>query len=150
MYGAAALFYCHTTSMVLIHILILLFTGLTIMLADKQAFAWMRGSTPLLDAKKVAASHRNVSIGLGFMIVTGITMFLGESEEFLENPAFFVKMAFVLVLVVNGFVIGKISSIATTREYASLTKSEKLPLFISGAVSTIGWLGAIAMGLSLD
>lgn len=58
-------------------------------------------------------------------------------------------MAFVVTLICNGLVIGKLQHVATTKTFSSLTFTEKLPLFISGAVSTLAWVGATLGGLFL-
>jgi uncharacterized membrane protein len=129
--------------MVLIHVAALLVTLYFIFRADTLAFSWMRGERQTLDLKDVRKLHWIVSIGLAVLIVTGGLMFLGRSTRLLNNPAFIAKMVFVVFLVINSVVIHFLMNIAETRTYKSLSNKEKYPLLISGAVSTIGWLGAI-------
>lgn len=58
-------------------------------------------------------------------------------------------MAFVLALCINGYVIGSHMYIAAERPYASLSANEKIPLYVSGAVSSIGWVGTVIFALIL-
>mgnify|MGYP003475676622 FL=1 len=132
-----------------LHLLSLLYVAWNIIRADHIGLSWMRGVTPTLDEKKVSKYHKHVWIGLGLMIFTGFLLFMPMREYLLTKPQFYVKMAFVVTLICNGFVIGKLYKTATTRTYNSLTTKEKAPLFISAAISIVCWLGAGFGGLYL-
>ena len=114
-----------------------------------MGFNWMRGKVQTLDAVEVKKYHRGSWIGLSLMVTTGLFLFYPLREFLLARPQFYLKMAFVITLVCNGFVIGKLQHIATEKPFASLSTKQKLPLFISGAVSTLSWLGAIACAFFL-
>lgn len=77
------------------------------------------------------------------MITTGLTLFWPMKEYLLTLPQFYIKMAFVATLICNGFVVGRLQKKASTRTFSSLSPRERTPLFISGAVSTLSWIGAI-------
>jgi hypothetical protein len=132
-----------------VHLLILAFIAWTVVHADHMGFNWIRGKTKVLDGNKVGKLHRNTWIGLAGMILTGFIMFWPLREYLLTRPQFYVKMAFVLALIINGFVIGRLQKVALTKAFKDLTVYEKLPLIISGAVSTLCWLGAAAGGYYL-
>jgi hypothetical protein len=83
------------------------------------------------------------------MIVTGVFLFIPMREYLLTRPQFYIKMAFVVTLIANAFVIGHLQKRATTHSFKDLSFKEKLPLFISGAVSTVAWLGAATTALFL-
>mgnify|MGYP001582748426 CR=1 FL=1 len=83
------------------------------------------------------------------MVATGISMAIPLAEYLLMTPAFYFKMFFVLALIVNAVVVGFLLNIATERSFASLSRRERIPLFISGGVSTISWIGAVLSALSL-
>lgn len=85
---------------------------------------------------------RVYTFGLVGMILTGFIMFWPMRDYLLDRWQFLLKMSFVLALVANGFVIGSIQKIATRKRYEELTRNEKLPMLISGVVSTVGWAGA--------
>jgi hypothetical protein len=128
-----------------LHLLTLTFVAWTVLHADHMGLQWLQGKLKTLDERVVKKLHRNTWIGLCGMILTGFLMFWPMREYLLTRPQFYTKMAFVLTLIVNGFVIGYLQKVALTKSYAELTRQEKLPLMISGAVSTVGWLGAAAM-----
>ena len=132
-----------------LHLITLLFVAWNVAHADHMGFTWMRGKVATLDIEIVKKYHKRVWIGIILMIVTGATLFYPMREFLLSRPQFYVKMGFVLALVINSFVIGNLSKIPTTRTFASLSIKEKLLLMISGAVSTLSWLGATLGGFFL-
>ena len=125
-----------------LHILTLGVTVIGILLADRQATLWMRGTKQTLSKRTMERYHWWVMVGLWLMIATGFGLFWQFRVTLLATPAFYVKMFFVAVVLVNGFAIQMLMKVAYTRTWKSLSFREKLPLFISGAASTIGWLGA--------
>lgn len=135
--------------MIIIHLLSLSFVLFTIVRADLYGMSWVRGSKKTLDVKVLNKLHIDMWAGLILMIITGLILFYPMREYLLTRPQFYVKMAFVVTLICNGFVIGKLQHISTTRSFSSLTIKEKAPLFISGAVSTICWISAIVTAFFL-
>ena len=132
-----------------LHLTSLAFVIYNVILADHLGFTWIRGKSQTLPEDKIKKYHKRVWIGLILMIVTGFTMFWPMREFLLSRPQFYVKMLFVAGLLINSFAIGKLSLLPITRTFASLSTKEKVPLLISGAVSTLCWLGAIAGGFYL-
>lgn len=121
------------------------FTLVTIViLTDGLGFLWLIGKIQTLPAALIKTLHRLVWTGLIIMIASGATMFLSYQEYLLTVPAFYIKMGFVLTLVINAVAIGKHLHIATERPFALLTKRERIPLLISGIISTAAWIGTIS------
>lgn len=110
----------------------------------------MRGKEVTLDEKKVKTYHHHTWIGLGLMIMTGFLLFWPMHEYLLTRWQFFVKMAFVVTLICNGFVINHLMKTATKQTFKNLTFSQKIPLLVSGAVSTCAWVGAAIMALFIN
>ena len=81
--------------------------------------------------------------GFVLMITTGFAMFWPLKEYLLYHTPFQIKMIFVLALFINGFFIGKFTKVATELKFSEITKTERNKLFLSGAVSSISWAGAI-------
>lgn len=133
-----------------LHLLTLLYIAWTIYHADHMGYEWIRGNVLTIDKKKAQVYHRHTWIALGFMIITGFLVFFPEREYFLTRWQFFVKMAFVVTLICNGFVINYLMKTATKHAFKDLTLSQKIPLLISGAVSTIAWLGATVMAFFIN
>lgn len=123
-----------------------------ILFADHEGLAWVRGKKETLSAKTMIILHRLVWVGLGVMILTGAIMFWPLKDYLLYAPAFYIKMFFVFVLVINSFFINHFMQLAIEKPFASLSLEEKRPLLISGAVSSISWIGAIlaALGMKLS
>ncbi len=80
------------------------------------------------------------------MIVTGFFLTLPAWTYRLQDPAFYVKMGFVFVLVVNAFALRTLSKVASEKPFAELKTEEKRTLFLSGTLSIISWVGAPAIG----
>jgi hypothetical protein len=136
-------------SLLTIHISILLVTIGIILYSDHEAFLYMRGKKATLNLYRMQILHKLVWAGLLGMIATGFTMFLPMREYLLQQPEFLIKISFVAMLVLNAFFIGKLMPLSATKPFAELLPKEKRSLFISGALSTIGWLGAITMAIIL-
>ena len=132
-----------------LHLLSLAFVTWNIVIADHLGFSWMRGRVLFLDKNKIQKYHHRSWIGLCLMIITGFFLFLPLKEYLLTRPQFYIKMAFVVTLIINGFAIGHLQKISFTKSFKELTSKEKLPLFISGAVSTICWIMAALAALYL-
>lgn len=126
-----------------VHVGILLFIFWNIFKADHSAFSWMRGKLAILDANKMMKFHHNIFYGLIGMTITGIGLYIPLREKLSASPAFKFKMAFVIVLFINSFVIYKFMPVASNKKYSELTTKEKLPLILSGAISTLSWIGAL-------
>lgn len=129
------------------HGLIFTATAVVIVYADHQGFLYFRGSRQTLSPAFLKWSHRLVWTGLLLMIFTGFLLAFPAWEYYLTQPAFLIKMGFVLTLLVNAFAIGTLSRKAGEVAFAELTKKEKTTLLVSGALSAIGWVGAASIGL---
>lgn len=132
-----------------LHLLVLAYVAWTVYRADHMGFDWIRGKIRVLDEARVEKLHLHTWLGLTGMIVTGLLLFWPARDYLLARPQFYVKMVFVGALIINGLVIGNLQKVALRRSYAELSTREKLPLMISGAVSTLSWLGASALAFFL-
>lgn len=129
-----------------LHVTILTLTALVILYADHEGFSYIRGKKPVLDEKKTHWLHRAVWAGLLGMIATGFIMFWPGREYYLSEPEFLVKMCMVFALLANGVLIGHLSKVSYTTPFAELPAKTKRLLFLSGAISTGGWIGAATIG----
>ena len=131
------------------HVLAVLFAGVVVFYSDEQGFMYMRGKRSILSAKKLEWLHALVGVALALLILTGGLLFMRAPSYYLANTTFLIKMGFVGALLVNGFFIDRLSKIASQKPWAELSKRERLPLLISGAISGLCWLGALSCGLLL-
>lgn len=92
-------------------------------------------------------------ISLSGMVLTGILLFLHDTERYSTSPDFLSKMSMVLVLIVNGLIFAKyihphlreISFTDTNRTH-KLVKLRRIS-FACGAVSVTTWLGIFFLAL---
>lgn len=130
-----------------IHLIIVIGTGLLVMYSDEQAAMWILGKKSVLDHKKVSFLHNSVTVGLTILLITGGFLYLQAPAAYVSHPTFVVKMVAIAALIINTYVISTLSHIAISRPYASLSNKERIPLFISGFVSIAGWGTAAICGL---
>jgi hypothetical protein len=57
------------------------------------------------QVEALAGTHRVVIAGLAFIVVSGLLLFAADVETFLYSRVFWIKMALVLLLLVNGAVL---------------------------------------------
>jgi hypothetical protein len=117
-------------------------TLIAVVVADLQALLWVLGKLPTLDKKQIHRLHSMVEVGLLVIVTTGILLALPVADYLVTITAFLLKMTFVFALIINSFVIKRHMDIPTTRTFASLTTGEKIPLLVSGLVSSASWIGA--------
>jgi hypothetical protein len=117
--------------------------------ADHMGFSWMRGKVATLPLSRLRKIHHSVYAGLILMGATGLYMFLPLRSFLLYEPAFIIKMSFLLVLLINSVYIGKLTRVASTAPFALLSTSQRRKLFVSGGVSTICWIGIIVAATQL-
>ena len=136
--------------MTALHVTLVILTGLIVLYSDEQGFMWLFGKKQILPHRQVMLQHVLVSVGLAGILLTGGLMFVDRASYLLHDPVFLAKMVFVLALVINGFFVGRISDLATTKAYKNLSGPERMKVLVSGAVSVLGWVGAGILGLILN
>lgn len=130
-----------------IHLSTLAATAVAILIADKAALSWVRGKRETLSEKRMRLLHYLVGAGLALMILSGAFLLWPLRAFLVTDLAFWTKMAFVLVLVMNSFFIGSLMTLAHRRSFASLAPRERRLVLLSGGVSAIGWAGAFIAAL---
>lgn len=129
-----------------LHLFTLGLTAVVILYSDYHGLSYFLGKKPVLSPAFVTWSHRLVWFGLLGMITTGALMLLPSWEYRLSDPAFYVKIGFVLMLIINGVAIGKLSKVASLQPFAHLTRDEQYTLILSGAISATCWIGSAMIG----
>lgn len=132
------IFYAHIGSLCL--------AGLGVLFADHLAFDWMRGKRPSLEDSAIHKAHWIVTIGLSGLILTGLYLFWPMQSYLVHQPLFWLKMFFVGALAINSLFIERLMPTAS-RPYATLERGQRAPLMVSGAVSTVSWIGAICVAI---
>ena len=133
--------------MLVVHITILVITGLIILYTDHLGWRYLVGNMKVLDEKRMRLLHYAVGGGLIGMIATGLYMAWPALPTLWALPLFKLKMAFVVVLVINAFFMGMAIDVAAKTPFAELETKQKARLLISGALSTISWIGAVTVAI---
>jgi len=123
------------------------FTGLVVALfsiiyADHMGFSWIRGKTAVIPEYKLKRAHYIVWCALIIMIASGAYMAWPAKEALFAQPLFLLKMFFVASLFINALFVGNLMNVASIKPFSALNPREKIPLFVSGAISTGAWIGA--------
>ncbi len=129
-----------------IHLVALLLTALVILYADHQGFRYFRGEVLRMSESFLVWSHRLIWVGLIALILSGIFLVLPSWEYYMSEPIFYLKMGFVLTLIVNAVFIGKLTHFTTDRAFSELPDELKKTFLVSGALSVIGWVGSAVIG----
>jgi hypothetical protein len=132
-----------------LHLTFLALAACGIVYADSLAMRWMRGKTEVLEHTHLNRAHMIMSVALLGMVCTGVYLFWPAKYFLIHQPLFLLKMGFVITLIINSFFIDEMMHVARHSSFAMLTSKQKIPLFISGAVSTICWVGAGLVALKL-
>lgn len=127
------------------HLTILALTALVIIFTDFNGLLWLLGKKKTLPKKLFMWLHRAVWVGLFGMIATGVAMSYTYISALSMNQLFQGKMFFVLLLLINAYLIGRHMELAFEKSFAELTKKEKTQLILSGLISTGSWVGAFIM-----
>lgn len=132
-----------------VHIGFLCVAACGILLADYSALGWLRGARRTIDASLSNLAHWIVSVGLSGMILSGLALFWPLRFYVVVEPLFWVKMGFVLALVINSFVIEYLMHTATHTPFHSLSRRQQLPFIVSGVISTLSWVGAFLIAITI-
>lgn len=129
-----------------IHLIALACAAVVILYSDHKGYAYMTGKVDVLTETFVRRSHMLVWIGLFAMILSGVLLVIPTWIYRLQEPAFYVKMALVLILVWNGMAIGKLARVASVKPFRDLPSADQRTLMLSGGLSVAGWVGATVIG----
>lgn len=133
----------------MLHIGTLFVIGGLMLATDFSVLKWIQGSLPMLPHQKTLRLHRFIWGGLITLLITGILLFYPYKDFLVTLTAFRIKIAFVGLLILNSFYIGKVLPLGTTQTFISLSPSQKTNLFISGSMSVVCWIGATITGMML-
>jgi len=96
-----------SSAVVFLHLLPLLVAGGAALTADRATLRAARGSADdrARQLRELARVHAVVLGGLALSFVSGVLLFLSDVDEYLGSPVFWVKLGFVGLLLLNGFMM---------------------------------------------
>jgi hypothetical protein len=71
------------------------------------------------ELERLRAAHRVVVAGLVVVVASGVLLMLADVDAYLESTAFWIKMALVVGLLVNGALLVRVAAPASERELSS-------------------------------
>jgi uncharacterized membrane-anchored protein len=143
-----------STGIIALHILALLFGGGLAVAADRGTLRALRAgvSERARQLVELHATHRPVLIALSLSFLTGVLQAAADVKTFATAPAFYVKLALVGLLVVNGAVLTLTES-SLTKEHA-VTDVSRSPLWSRLRASTFAslalWSATLIAGVVLQ
>lgn len=96
---------------------------------------------------ELEAIHRPVLIGLSVVFATGIALTAADTETYLASPVFWSKMLLIVLLLANGWWLGRIST-SLVRNFERENRGWRL-LLASSAISITLWLAVTLAGVLL-
>ena len=131
------------TSVLTLHISAMFFSISLVVFADVLGLLWFFNRIQTLPEKVLKWTHRCILFGIFVSIITGILMFNSVSTLLLRNPAFYIKISFILFLLINAYFIHKHYTLSTTNNSMSLTCNEKNKLILFGTISALSWISVL-------
>lgn len=91
-----------------------------------------------------------VWVSLAFIVVSGIVIFLSDTDKYIASTKFMAKMTILCVLVLNGYILQLYTWKHLLRPEFFTAKREagaRKVSFVGGAVSVISWLSVCLLGV---
>lgn len=121
-----------------------------VVIADLHGLWWLLGKHDTLPSERIRFLHKAIFVGLGLTILAGAMLFSYATDYYLSLIAFRFKLLFVFALGINAFLIGKHMELTFSNRFVDLSSEQKRALLISGAVSTLSWIGAFTAAQFLE
>jgi len=130
-----------------VHLGFLALAVVGMLLADRLALSWMRGKREVLEEDELERAHWIVTIALSGLVYSGLYLFWPLRDYLLNQPVFWLKMVFILALLINSFFIEALMPHTTRSSHADLEPAQRQKLMLSGAVSFISWVGTVSAAI---
>jgi hypothetical protein len=133
---------------IFLHLAPLLIAGGTALVADRATLRAVRGSDDdrTRQLADLGRTHAMVLGGLALSFASGVMLFLSDVDEFLGSPFFWIKLALIGLLLVNGFLM-------TRTEQALNAGGDRVALWgrlrTISILSLILWLATTLAGVVL-
>jgi len=104
------------------------------------------------ENKTLEVLSRIIWVSLGFIVLSGLAIFLSDPLKYAISTKFLVKMIIVLVIIINGYLFWKVTHKALKKINFTDTNSHhkyvrvRRASFAFGAVSVVSWFFAFIIG----
>jgi len=137
-----------SSTVVFLHLVPLLIAGGTALVADRATLRAARGTAEDRARQLVELGRTHVLVlgGLALSFASGVLMFLSDVDTFLESPFFWIKLALVGLLLVNGFLMTRTEKALNGRGDDGAMWSRMKTISV---VSVVLWLATTLAGVVL-
>jgi hypothetical protein len=112
-----------------------------VVLADSIGLLWVWGKIKRLPRRLVLSLHKLIWLGVSVSVVSGLTMFMELREYLLTVPAFYTKILFIVVLIINATLLSRhLRAALRVESFSDLSQKERTSFIISGMVSAVSWV----------
>lgn len=125
-----------------IHLAALATAACGLLYADKVGFSWMRGRIEVVPRRTLAVLHDVVSLALIALLLSGLYLFWPMRDYLLYQGLFYIKMTFVVLLVINSIAIDNLMHTAAYTPFRAVPARQRAGLLVSGGLSFLCWAGA--------
>jgi len=115
------------------HLGALLLGGGLAITADRATLAAHNfgGDAMRREADRLGGMHGTVLVSFAIIVISGLLLMFADLDAYLQSPAFWIKMALVLALIVNGAVLrhsGRVAAAGDARAHRTLAAAARVSL----------------------
>jgi hypothetical protein len=101
--------------------------------ADRATLAAHKsgGDAMRREADRLGGMHGTVIVSVAIILISGVLLMLADLDAYLASSAFWIKMALVLALLVNGAVLrhtGRVAAAGDARAHRALATAARISL----------------------
>ena len=131
-----------------LHVLLFLAALLMVLITDACGLVYLVGWRKRMNGMCLRLKHGFIASTCAATVGTGLLLILGKPEV-MARTVFWMKMAFVAALCVNGWLIGRKIPLLTSGPFRTLGRSARWTLVMGSMVSFVFWIGAALLGLMI-
>ena len=117
-----------------------------VLLNDLIGLFWVLGFKRQFSERFLRIAHRLISVAFLGAVGTGVAMSISKPEVIRHN-GYWIKMAFVAAIGLNGFFMGKKCGALAQRQFRDLPARTKASISVSVMLSLFLWLATALAGL---
>ncbi len=137
-----------TTQLLSLHVELFLLALVAVMITDACGLVYLFGWRNRMNRTCLRIKHGLIASMCAATVGTGLLLIL-KNPEVMAQKIFWIKMAFVAALCVNGWLIGRKIPLLTSGPYRTLGRSARWTLVLGSMMSFVFWIGTAILGLMI-
>jgi hypothetical protein len=131
-----------------LHVLFLLSALLAVIITDTCGLVYLIGLRQRMNGICLRIKHGLIASACAATVATGLLLVVLKPEVMAQS-VFWMKMVFVAVLCVNGWLIGRKIPLLTSGPFKTLGRRARWTLAFGSMASLMRWIGAAFLGLMI-